>query len=238
MREMFDFHTHTLISDGDFIPAESARRAEVAGYRILGFSDHSDCATLESQMPLILAAARAENRSRSGLTALPGTELTHVRPGQIREAVRLARELGACYVLAHGETLSEPVAPGTNLAAIEAGVDILAHPGLISPDEARLAAERGVRLEISGKRGHSLANGHVAKLARKFGAGLIFGSDAHTVGDMPTRDFAERVCLAAGLEEPEVAEMFRQAGEFGLRLAKLAGQGGDPGTPGPRPGSR
>ena len=220
MREMFDYHTHTLISDGAFIPAESARRAEMAGYRLLGFSDHSDCATLARQMPMIVDASRAENRSRSGLTALPGTELTHVRPCQIGEMVRLARELGASYVIVHGETLAEPVAPGTNLAAIEAGADILAHPGLISPDEVRLAAERGVMLEISGKRGHSLANGHVAKLALRLGARLIFGSDAHTVGDMPTRDFAERICLASGLDGPEVEAMFRLAGEFGARLAK------------------
>jgi histidinol phosphatase-like PHP family hydrolase len=221
---MFDFHTHTLISDGDFIPAESARRAEVAGYRMLGFSDHSDCATLSRQLPMIIEAARAENRSRSGLTALPGTELTHVRPNQIGEMIRLARELGASYVIVHGETLAEPVAPGTNLAAIEAGADILAHPGLISPDEARLAAERGVLLEISGKRGHSLANGHVARLANKSGARLIFGSDAHTVGDMPTRDFAERVCLAAGLDQPEVEAMFSLAEEFGARVAKILAQ--------------
>ncbi|MDR1533993.1 MAG: histidinol phosphate phosphatase domain-containing protein [Planctomycetota bacterium] len=219
MRPMFDFHTHTLISDGDFIPAEMARRAEVAGYRLLGLSDHSDLSTLAGQMPVALAAARAENRSPSGLAVIPGTELTHVRPAQIGEAVRLARELGARYVVVHGETLAEPVAPGTNLAAIEAGADILAHPGLISPDEARLAAEKGVRLEISAKRGHSLANGHVARLAERFGVRLIFGSDAHTVGDLPVRDFAERICLAAGVPEAGVAEMFRLAEEFGRRLA-------------------
>lgn len=219
MREMFDFHTHTLISDGELIPAESVRRAEMSGYRLLGLSDHSDLATLPTQMPVILTAARAENRNRSGLTVLPGTEVTHVRPAQIGETVRLARELGAAYVIVHGETLSEPVAPGTNRAAIEAGVDILAHPGLITPDEAKLAAERGVMLEISGKRGHCLANGHVARMAREHGATLLFGSDAHTVGEMPTREFAERVCLAAGLDQSDVDAMFARAEAFGLRLA-------------------
>ena len=43
-----------------------------------------------------------------------------------------ARALGAQIVLVHGETIVEPVPPGTNHQAIEAGVDILAHPGLIS----------------------------------------------------------------------------------------------------------
>lgn len=218
MRPMFDFHTHSLISDGDLIPAESVRRAEMSGYRMLGISDHSDLATLPTQMPTILAAAKAENRSGCGMTVLAGTELTHVRPGQIAEAVRLARELGAWYVVMHGETLAEPVCPGANLAAIEAGVDILAHPGLIGRDEVRLAAERGVMLEISGKRGHSLANGHVARLAREYGAKLIFGSDSHTVGEMPTREFAEKICLAAGVDQDEVDAMFVRAEAFGNGL--------------------
>ena len=217
MRDMFDFHTHTLISDGDLIPAESVRRAETCGYRILGFSDHSDLATLPTQMAILVAAARAE--SREGLTVLPGTEVTHVMPERIGETVRLARELGAVYVVVHGETLSEPVAAGTNRAAIEAGVDILAHPGLITEEEVRLAAERGVMLEISGRKGHCLANGHVARLARECGAELLFGSDAHTVGDMATRDFAERVCFGAGLSRDEVDAMFARAEAFGRRLA-------------------
>ncbi len=219
MRDMFDFHTHTLISDGDLIPAESVRRAEMSGYSMLGFADHADLATLPTQMGVIVAAAKAENRSGSGMTVLPGAEVTHVRPGQIGEAVRLARELGAAFVVVHGETLAEPVAPGTNRAAIEAGADILAHPGLISRDEAKLAAERGVMLEISGKRGHCLANGHVARLARECGAMTLFGSDSHTAGEMPDRDFAERICLAAGLDQEEVDALFVRAEAFGRRIA-------------------
>lgn len=220
MREMYDFHTHTLLSDGDLIPAEHVRRAQMSGYRFLGISDHADLATLPAQMKVIVAAAQAENGSGSGMSVLPGTELTHMRPKQIAEGVRLARELGAMYVIVHGETLVEPVEEGTNRAAIEAGVDILAHPGLISDDDVKLAAERGVMLEISSKRGHSLANGHVAKLARRYGAKLLFGSDAHTVGEMPDRDFAERVALGAGMKRGEVEKMFVRAEAFGRKLVE------------------
>ena len=63
MQPMFDFHTHTLLSDGALIPAEAVRRAEIRGYRIMGLSDHADLATLPTQMPLVIAAARAENAS-------------------------------------------------------------------------------------------------------------------------------------------------------------------------------
>lgn len=220
MENMFDYHTHSLISDGELIPSELVRRVEVAGYRILGITDHSDLATIATQMPIIMAAAKAEN-ANNRVRVLAGTEITHVRPAQIPEAIRLARAVGAQYVIVHGETLSEPVAPGTNRAAIEAGADILAHPGLIGEDDVRLAAERGVFLEISGRKGHSIANGHVARLAGKYGAKLIFGSDTHTVGDSPTRAFAERICRAAGLEQPDVDRMFDDAETFGMNITPL-----------------
>ncbi len=210
---MLDFHTHSLISDGELIPAELVRRVEVAGYRVLGISDHSDLSTLPSQMPTIIAAAKAENHNKK-VRVLAGTELTHVRPEQIAQGIRVARELGAQYVIVHGETLSEPVYPGTNRAAIMGGADIIAHPGLISLEDAALAAEKGVYLEISGRKGHSLTNGHVAALARKTGARLLFGSDTHTVGDSPSRELAEKICLGAGLTPKEVEIMFDNAEEF------------------------
>jgi histidinol phosphatase-like PHP family hydrolase len=210
---MIDFHTHTLLSDGALIPTEHIRRAEVRGYRVLGMADHAGLAESPRVLPELIEAARRENEL-GRLRVFAGVELTHVRPEQMAEAVDRARELGAAYIIAHGETIVEPVEPGTNRAAIEAGVDILAHPGLISPDDVKLAAERGVRLEISGKAGHSLSNGHVAKLATGLGATLIFGSDGHTPSQMPTRDFAEDVCRAAGLDEAAVAEMFAAAEAF------------------------
>ncbi|MDR3211401.1 MAG: histidinol phosphate phosphatase domain-containing protein [Planctomycetota bacterium] len=216
---MQDFHSHTILSDGELIPAELVRRVEVVGYQVLGISDHSDLATLGLQIPAIVAAARAENRNHR-VRVFAGTEITHVRPGQIAEAVRQARQLGVEYVLVHGETLAEPVLEGTNRAAIEAGVDILAHPGLISEDDTRLAAKRGVLLEISGRRGHSLTNGHVATMARKHGAKLVFGSDTHDVGDSPTRAQAERILRGAGLSEPEIGQAYQNATELAERLEK------------------
>jgi histidinol phosphatase-like PHP family hydrolase len=207
---MIDLHTHTILSDGALVPAEHIRRAQVRGYRVLGMADHADLATLAGIVPVALEAARRENELGQ-MRVLAGVELTHVRPAHFAAAVRLARELGAQFIIGHGETIVEPVDAGTNRAAIEAGVNILAHPGLITADDAALAAKRGVLLEISAKAGHSLANGHVARAAVAAGAGLIFGSDAHEPGQMPTRDFAVQVCLAAGLTARQVDEMFARA---------------------------
>lgn len=215
---MIDFHTHTLLSDGALIPTEHIRRAEVCGYRVLGLADHVGLAEAPRVVPELIAAARRENEL-GRLRVFAGAELTHVRPEHFSEAVAEVRELGADFVIAHGETLVEPVEPGTNRAAIEAGVDILAHPGLISDEDVKLAAERGVRLEISAKAGHSLANGHVARLAEACGARLIFGSDGHTPQQLPTREFAEAICRAAGLDDDAVRKMFAAAEAFADELA-------------------
>ena len=117
---------------------------------------------------------------RWDILALPGVEITHVPKEDIDLLASEARYIGAKVVNVHGETIVEPVEPGTNLAAVRSkSVDILAHPGLITPDEARLAAENDVRLEVSARRGHSFANGHVVKQARRAGAKMVLDSDAH-----------------------------------------------------------
>ena len=107
----------------------------------------------------------------------------------------VAMSLGAAVVLVHGETIVEPVQPGTNRAAIEAGADVLAHPGLISQTDARLAAQRGVMLEVTAKNGHCLTNGHVVAMARETGAGLVFGTDSHMPGDLVTQQQCRRIAI-------------------------------------------
>ena len=130
---MIDLHTHTFFSDGELGPAELVRRAAVAGYRALAITDHADqsniVALLQRLRPVV-----AELGEANGLILLAGAELTHVPPKHIADVVRMARDNGAQILSVHGETIVEPVIEGTNRASIEAGVDILAHPGLITPE--------------------------------------------------------------------------------------------------------
>ena len=207
---MIDLHSHSLLSDGDLSISELVRRAEVKGYRALVVSDHGDGTVLDFVVPRVVKQA-AHLTEVTGVMVVPGCELTHCRPGDIPELVVEARRLGARLVTVHGETLSEPVVPGTNRAAIEAGVDLLAHPGLISDEDVKLAAQRGVMLEISGRKGHCLTNGHVVKVARRHGAHLVFGSDSHVPEDLVSREEAERICRGAGLDDEEVSELFERA---------------------------
>src|SRR5208282_4860076 len=153
--EMIDLHTHTFLSDGELGPAELVRRAEHAGYRAIGITDHADASNLDNLISALVQFVR-ETQPFVKIRIIPGVELTHVPPGQISGLVRRARQLGARLVVLHGETVCEPVALGTNRAGIEAGIDVLAHPGIISEEEVRLAAANGVCLEISARFSHGL----------------------------------------------------------------------------------
>lgn len=201
---MIDLHSHTTYSDGALIPAESARRARHAGYRALAFTDHADAGNLSHILARIPPLAR-DYALHADIDLVAGVELTHVPPPLIEREVARARELGAQLVLMHGETVVEPVAAGTNLAALLAGVDILAHPGLITDEEAALAAERGVFLEVTSRGGHSLTNGHVVNMARRHGARLVLNNDAHGPGDWISAERRRAVALGAGMTPDEIA---------------------------------
>ena len=142
---------------------------------------------------------------------IPGIELTHIRPEAIPALVSRSRKLGARLVVVHGETIVEPVAPGTNKMAIESSVDILAHPGLITEEEVLLAKEYSVHLELTSRKGHSLTNGHVARLAQRIGAPMILNSDAHAPGDIWPAVRLHELVVAAGLTEVDYHTMMKTA---------------------------
>lgn len=199
---MIDLHTHSVLSDGALLPAELARRAYVAGYKVLAITDHVDSGNLAIVLSQLIKVSEDLSRYMR-LKVLPGVELTHVPPPQITELVTLACKLGAKIIVVHGESPVEPVISGTNLAALKCDIDILAHPGLITEKEVKLARRKGISLEISARRGHSLTNGHVAKLAKRFGAKMVINTDAHSPSELFTKEILRKVGLGAGLSEKE-----------------------------------
>jgi histidinol phosphatase-like PHP family hydrolase len=207
---MIDLHTHSLFSDGELTPAELVRRFEVAGYRTLAITDHGDQSNIDLIIPRIAAFCEEVNRIE-GIRLIPGIELTHIRPEAISALVQKSRKLGAKLVVVHGETIVEPVAPRTNRMAIESSVDILAHPGLITEEEVLLAKQHSVCLELSSRKGHSLTNGHVAKLAHKVGALMIVNSDAHAPSDIWPVDRLHEIAVGAGLSKDDFCTMTENA---------------------------
>ncbi len=201
LKDVYDFHTHTLLSDGNLSPIELIRRALVNNYHTIALTDHASLGEL-SRIIQETAEVCTLARSYWDILAIPGIELTHVPPQAIAETAKRAKELGAWIVVVHGETLVEPVEKGTNLAALHSPhVDILAHPGLLSAEEAQLASTNGIFLEISARKGHCLTNGYVASLAQQVGAKLLLNSDTHNEQDLLTPSFAGTIIHGTGLDD-------------------------------------
>lgn len=198
-KALYDFHTHSTLSDGVLTPVEIIRRAAVNGYSAVAITDHVGLGSLERVIAELTRDCETARRHWN-ILAMPGVELTHLPPESIAEAAAEAKRLGAWVVVVHGETIVEPVPEGTNRAALASPhVDILAHPGLIAPEEVRGAAERGKYLELSARRGHCFTNGYVARLAQGAGARLLLNSDAHEPADLLTPRLAEGIARGAGL---------------------------------------
>ncbi len=208
-RFFYDFHTHTSFREGSLIPSELVQRLYVLGCRIVAITDHADSSNLETAVSNILKFIYENQNSWEGMIILPGVELTHVPPKNLGKSISKARQLGAKWVVVHGETLSEPVAKGTNISAIENKADLLAHPGLISEREAELAAKNGVYLEITTRHKHCWTNGWVAKIARQTGAKLLLNSDTHSSIDI--LDFEKRNSIAkgCGLDDRDVRQIWQ-----------------------------
>lgn len=212
---MIELHTHSLLSDGALLPSESLRRAQASGFEALAITDHVDNGNVD-RVVSELTRMREELIGHFSVQLIVGAEITHVPPSLIDRVARRARAGGAQLILVHGETLAEPVAAGTNRAALEADCDLLAHPGIILEEEVELAVRRGIYLEISGRKGHSLGNGHLVTLARAAGARLVINSDAHYPGEVMDLEMRRLVGRGSGLSEEETEaalENMRQIAE-------------------------
>ncbi len=213
---MIDLHTHTLFSDGELIPSELARRAKDIGYRAIAFTDHADFSNMDFILSNVSKAVVGLEQY-FGLYVFYGVEITHVPPELMKEAIEKSRRLGAQIVVVHGESPVEPVQEGTNRAAIEAECDILAHPGLITKEDAVLAAQKGVVLEISARSGHSFTNGHVFRMAKETGAKYMLDTDTHSPHNLITKDFAKTVLMGSGMSEKEADKAFKTS-EYMLEI--------------------
>ncbi|WOX55164.1 MULTISPECIES: histidinol phosphate phosphatase domain-containing protein [unclassified Methanoculleus] len=203
---MYDLHMHTILSDGELLPMELVRRAAVLGYDTIAITDHADASNLAHLVETV--AAIRDSARYYGVDLLAGVELTYVPPPLIPALARDAKRLGADIVVVHGETVVEPVAPGTNHAACTCEyVDVLGHPGLITVEDARAAAAHGIALEITSRAGHNRTNGHVVRVAREAGCPLTVDSDTHAPSDLLSKEARQAVALGAGLTEAESREI-------------------------------
>jgi putative hydrolase len=201
-----DLHTHSLLSDGALIASELVRRYIVAGFDAVAITDHADSSNIDNIIKSLNKVCSELNKYWP-IKAIPGIELTHIPLEQFLPLTTYARRKGAKIIVAHGESPVEPVLKGTNNAAIEACVDILAHPGYITEADVLLAKKNNVFLEITTRTGHCKGNPHVARLAKKFKAPLVIDSDCHLPGDIPSKQLFEKTARAAGLSSADLAQI-------------------------------
>lgn len=193
---------HSLFSDGELLPSELARRAANLNHEVIAITDHVDYSNVE-QIPQIQKAIDDINANWN-IKVVLGAEVTHVPTESIGGVAKKAKDLGAQIVVVHGETLNEPVIEGTNYAAVNSEyVDILGHPGLITYEEAQIAKENGIYLEISARSGHCLGNGHVANIATEVGNKLLVNTDTHSPDNLITFEKSYEIALGAGLSKKE-----------------------------------
>lgn len=203
-----DLHTHTVYSDGELIPAELVRRAMVLGHDVIAITDHVDMTNVEWVVTNLVKACEL---SDDYIPVIPGVEITHVPPRLIADVAKQARRFGAKWIVVHGETVVEPVAPGTDRASVEnPDIDCLAHPGFITLEEAEIARENDVLLEISGRSGHNITNGHVYRMAHEAGARMVVNSDTHQPENLMDESAAYTVALGAGLTKEEADEAIQR----------------------------
>ena len=175
---MIDLHTHSLFSDGVLLPSELVYRAKFKGYKTIAITDHVDYSTYDYVIPRIIKVSQILTEQYE-ITVLPGVEITYVPPKLIKDMAAKCRQLGAEIIVVHGETVAETVPPETNHYAVQAGIDILAHPGHITKEDVLLAKENNVCLEITTRHGHNATNKEVTTLALECGAKLVLNTDSH-----------------------------------------------------------
>ncbi|MCL5985830.1 MAG: histidinol phosphate phosphatase domain-containing protein [Actinobacteria bacterium] len=196
-----DFHTHTVLSDGESIPIEVIRFSHVRGYRVIALTDHVSASNMTRVIDELKRDCSIAVKNWD-ILAIPGVEISNVPRNEVKGLAKKAKELGARIVVMHGESPIEKVEPGTNYEAVTCEhVDLLAHPGLITEEELRLAKSNGIFIELSSRKGHSMGNGHVAKYGLKIGVNFLVNSDSHKEDDMLVEGEQEKVILCAGLDK-------------------------------------
>lgn len=202
MNRRIEFHAHTTLSDGELIPCELIRRAQVLDHEAIAITDHVDF----SNINFVINSMKKVIDEIQDIIVLLGVEITHVQPEKIPKLVNKAKRLGAQIIIVHGETPLEPVAPGTNhVAASLEDVNVIAHPGLITNEDAELAHKNEIFLELTTRCGHNITNGHVAKV----GTDLLVNTDCHSI-DLISYQYANIVARGAGLNVASAARVINE----------------------------
>lgn len=220
---MFDFHIE--IHD-NFLPATAINYAKTMGLKCIalvvavdyfpslknncGFSNNEiaeqeattlynaiDLNTPQIAKLLFLQKQIDELAIYENIQCFFGIKLIHIPPSLIGKSILLYRALGIPLITVHGESVSDIVEQGTNFNACLAHADILYHAGLIDEKCVELAKENNVFLEVCSHQKHAYTNAHIAKLAKKIGAKIIYGSGAKKLEEIHSPEMQKAIYAGA-----------------------------------------
>jgi histidinol phosphatase-like PHP family hydrolase len=206
--KLIDLHTHTFFSDGVLSPSELVYRYKNRGCEAIALTDHIDYSNMDFIINSISQAAPKLSQFY-GLDVIVGAELTYVPPADIDNMVKQVRAAGAKIVVVHGETAAEEVPPGTNMAAVNAKCDILAHPGHLTDDVAGIAKENGVCIELTTRAGHNQTNKEVFAVAHRNNCDIVLNTDTHMPENMLDESKIDYVMNQCGIDS-SYYEIFRE----------------------------
>ncbi len=216
---MIDLHTHTFMSDGALSISELVFSEKNAGYEAVAITDHVSFSNYKS----VIDAVNKEKKmleKEYDIEVYSGVELTYVPPNRIKELAFLVRGYGADIVVVHGETDSENVPSGTNRAAIEAGVDILAHPGYLTDEDISLSIKNNVYLEITTRPSHRETNGIIFEKVKSLGGKLVCNNDVHIYENILKYDDILKVLSRFNIKEDDYKIMNKNSRELLNRCKK------------------
>lgn len=219
----FDFHTHTLYSDGECLASSIAEAAEASGLAAVAITDHGpelsvgiDPAKIPSMLQEIESA-----REEANIPVLVGMEANVINAnGAIDLCDEVIRKLDILVIGLHtleGAT-QEELARNYFLAITNAmrnnKVDVVAHPfrlhdnliPYLSPEDidefVGLAAEMGVAIEINSK--YRVPDEEFLRACLREGVKLSIGTDAHTTAEVGRVDWQMAVLRRIGAKEEDL----------------------------------
>jgi len=221
--QKFDFHTHTLYSDGECLASSIAEAAEASGLAAVAITDHGPELSVgidPAKIPLMLQDIESA-REDANIPVLAGMEANVVNvDGAIDLDDEVIKKLDILVIGLHtsGAPTQKELAKNYFLAIMNAmrnnRVDVIAHPfrlhnnlaPYLSPEEidefVKLAAEKGVAIEINSK--YRVPDEELLRACLREGVKLSIGTDAHTAAEVGMVDWQMAMLRRIGASEDDL----------------------------------
>ncbi|HEX6643306.1 MAG TPA: PHP domain-containing protein [Gemmatimonadales bacterium] len=215
-------HCHTRYSDGSNTVEEIALAAGDAGYAWVGITDHSAAAAYAGGLPAADLERQCDeidalNARLDGIRVLKGIEADILQDGRVDYDEPMLARLDFVIASIHGRfNMDGPAMTARILSAMDNPyLTILGHPTgrlLLARDPYAVdmdavitkAAETGVALEINADPHRLDLDWRMASAARRAGAAISLGVDAHNIAGLANIEFGISVARKAGLQGSDI----------------------------------